>query len=367
LIWRHDYNSPDNHSQGEILYNLLETPDRGFLMTGYIYYEDPIYPGSYWSHPYYIKTDSLGNFDWETIVHKEIREIGGAAWSTTLNPDSTFFYSSISHYYHFPWTSCPALLKMDFNGNVIDIYDVVKGYKDGMLWNSTFLDDTTLAAYAGWGNTDDSLWSYSVIFDTIGNLMNSTVLVHDLYTSILQVTYDDKLVYLSNTYQNGQFSCFLTKLNQNLEDDTLYTRPFIYDSLCPYQIVSDTIVQDDCGLIVGVEEPGSGEAGKQGGREAWGHGGLYLWPNPASGVIHGRLNMDDGRFYRDLTLVIYDIFGRLVLSSTPIIPPSGGTRGGLEGGRSWQINVDSFPSGIYLAVVKEGQTIRSSAKFVVAK
>lgn len=51
LIWRHDYNSPDNHSQGEILLNLLETPDRGFLMTGYIYYEDPTSPGRYWSHP----------------------------------------------------------------------------------------------------------------------------------------------------------------------------------------------------------------------------------------------------------------------------------------------------------------------------
>ena len=125
LIWRHDYNSPDDHSKGEILYNLLEASDGGFLMTGYIDYEDPIFPGRFWSHPYYIKTDSLGNFEWETIVHKEIWEIGGAAWSTTLNPDSTFFYSSISHYYHAPSTACPALLKMDFNGNVIDIYDVV--------------------------------------------------------------------------------------------------------------------------------------------------------------------------------------------------------------------------------------------------
>jgi hypothetical protein len=358
LIWRHDYNSPDEHSQGEILYDLLETADRGFLMTGYIYYEDPIYPGSYWSHPYYIKTDSLGIFEWETIVHKEIREIGGAAWSTILNPDSSFFYSSISHYYHFPSTSCPALLKMDLEGNVIAIYDVVQGFKDGKLSYGTFINDSTLAASAGWGNTEDSLWSRAVLIDTLGNLLSSTVLMQDLYTSILDVTYDKKLVYLSNTYQNGQFSCYLTKLNQNLESDTIYTHPFTYDSLCPYQIVSDTIVQDDCGVIVGVEEPGGGEAGRRGGMEAWEHGGLEIWPNPASGVLSVKcLGLSE---VGNLELIVYDTFGKSILPP----PPAGGEgRGGGQNG--WTIDVSELPPGIYfIAVLQNGKRI-AGGKFIV--
>jgi hypothetical protein len=357
LIWQKGYNSPDTNSKGEILFDLLETPDRGFLMTGYIYYEDPTFPGRFWTHPYYIKVDSLGNFEWETIVHKEIWEIGGAAWSTTLNPDSTFFYSSISHYYHSPSTSCPALLKMDFSGNVIDIYDVIPGYKEGKLSYASFINDSTLAASAGWGNTEDSLWSRAVIIDTLGNLLNSKVLIYDLYTSIQQVTYDGKLVYLSNTYQNGQFSCFLTKLNQNLEDDTLYTRPLTFDSLCTYQIVSDTIVQDDCGLIVGVEEPGGGEAGKPGSGEAGEQGSLDIWPNPAREMLNVEcLMLNEGK---DYSIYIYDIFGRQMLSSTPIIHPFGGIRGGQ------QINVETYPPGVYIAILKKGFDLMESRKFVV--
>ena len=183
---------------------------------------------------------------------------------------------------------------------LIGVYDVVTGFKDGKLSYAQFLNDSILAASAGWGNTDEDLWSRAVIMDTLGNLLNSTVLMQDLYTSILEVSYDGKLVYASNTYQNNQFDFYLTKLNQNLGQDTLYTRPFTYDSLCPYQIVSDTIVQDDCGLIVGIEEPGGGGAGEQGGREAGGRGTWKVWPNPASGtlsIVDGRVSMVEGRLH----------------------------------------------------------------------
>jgi hypothetical protein len=96
-----------------------------------------------------------------------------------------------------------------------------------------------------------------LLIDTLGNLLNYKVLVQSNYTSELAVTFDGKLLYASNTLQNDEFDVYLTKLNQNLEDDTIYTRPFTYDSLCPYQIVSDTIVQE------------SREAGKRESREAW--------------------------------------------------------------------------------------------------
>jgi hypothetical protein len=310
--------------------------------------------------------DSAGNFQWETVIYKETVEDGGMGWTTVLSPNQQFYYSSITRHHHDTVFRCPALAKIDLQGNVVAVYDVAHGYKYGKMVDAQFLNDSILAGSAGWGDAaDSSLWSKAVIIDTLGNLLNYRVLVHSTYTSELAVTFDGKLLYASNTLQNNEFDVYLTKLNQNLEQDTIYTRPFTYDSLCPYQIVSDTIVPDDCGLIVGIEELGGGDAGKQGGMEAWGHGRFEIWPNPASSVIHGRLNLDDGRFNRDLTLVIYDIFGRLVISSTPIIPPSGGTRGGLEGG--WQINVESFPPGVYIAILKNGVELLESRKFVVAR
>jgi hypothetical protein len=358
-LWKHCFTSVDTHQRDEESYDLILTPDNGFLITGFCYYEDPTEPNHWIPHPYFLKTDFLGNFEWETVVFKETNLDGGGAWSTVVSPDSMFYFSSISHYRYDLNQSLPAIVKMDMQGNVLDVYDVVDGTKYGVLAYAQFINDSTLAASAGWGNNTDSLWSRAVLIDTLGHLLNNTVLLQNDYTSYLQVTYDGKLVYASNDYQNGKFDCYLTKLNQDLEQDTFYTRPFTYNSLCPYQIVSDTIVQDDCGVIVGMEEQGGGEAGKQGSAEACGHGGILLWPNPASSEIHGRLNMDDGRFNKDLTLVVYDIFGRAAPGPSPTW---------WKGEQSsWTVDVSTLPPGIYLGVIKEGQIIKASAKFVVAR
>jgi len=348
LAWKHCYTSADTSQQNEDSYDLILTPDHGFLVTGFCYYEDPTYPNHWIPHPYFLKVDSMGNFEWETVVYKETNLGGGVAGSTVISPNMQFYYSSISHFYYDTNLTSPALVKMDMDGNVLDVYDVVYGYKYGKLSYAQFLNDSILAASAGWGNTEADLWSRAVIIDTLGNLLNSTVLMEDLYTSILQVTYDGKLLYASNTYQNDQFDCYLAKLNENLEEDTLYTMPFTYDSLCPYQIVSDTIVQDDCGLIVGIEE--------EEGMEAWGQGGLEIWPNPAREQIHVRFYMDDGRFNKDLGLEIYDIFGREVKEIKVPIKQN-----------EVQINVEGYPTGIYLILLKGGQNIRASAKFVIAR
>ncbi|MBW6459566.1 MAG: T9SS type A sorting domain-containing protein, partial [Bacteroidales bacterium] len=127
-------------------------------------------------------------------------------------------------------------------------------------------------------------------------------------------------------------------------------QPFTYDSLCPYQIVSDTIVQDDCGLIVGIEE-----AGEHGGMEAWGHGGVVVWPNPVREVLSVKvLGLSEGLVY---SLEIYDVFGRL--APTPALPQPG------EG--EIRVDVSGLVPGIYLAVVRDKNHFIGSAKFVVVR
>jgi hypothetical protein len=83
---------------------------------------------------------------------------------------------------------------------------------------------------------------------------------------------------------------------------------------------------------------------------------LEIWPNPAGEVIHGRLNLDDGRFYKDLTLVIYDIFGREVRRIKSA-----------EGHEEVIVNVESYPPGLYIAILKNGFDLVESRKFVFAR
>ncbi len=351
LIWKHCISPVDSSKRNEISYNLIVTPDQGFLVTGDCYYEDPEVPNHWISHPYLIKADSSGIFEWETVVFKETNKDGGVAGSSVVSPDMMNYYTSIAHY-HFDsvMTSSPALVKLDLNGNVINVYDILPGYETGgKLSYAQFLNDSILAASAGWGNTEDSLWTRAVIIDTLGNLLNSNVLMYDIYTSILQVTNDGKLLYASNTQQNGQFDFYLTKLNQDLEQDSIYTRPFTYDSLCPYQIISDTIVQDDCGLIVGISEEGNQSKTGTSSR-------LEVFPNPARDEIQVKWEPGKAGPEHECWLEIYDIFGR----QAPVPAP-------MKGKGDWKVNVSNLLPGIYLVILRDEGRIKAEAKFVVCR
>jgi hypothetical protein len=67
------------------------------------------------------------------------------------------------------------------------------------------------------------------------------------------------------------------KFNSDLEYDSIYTRPYTYDSLCPGTIVSDTI-QLDCDIVVNLDEP-----------LLQPENNLLLFPNPASSRVSIKL------------------------------------------------------------------------------
>jgi hypothetical protein len=362
LLWKHCYNSPDTNLLNEDAHSLLLTMDKGYLITGKCDYLDSI-TNLYWVKPYLIKTDSLGNFEWERVIHAYADNYtGGSANYSTISPSGQFYYTSISHYYYNPEIDRPALGKLDLNGNVIGTYDIIQGFSNGGMSSAQFINDSTLAADCGWGNSMEDFGHYLALIDTLGKIVDTILISQDIYSGVLHLCHDNKLVDMYNTYQNNQFDVYLRKLNYNLEEDTLYSMPFTYDSLCPYQIVSDTIVQDDCGVIVGVEEPGGGEAGKQGGREAWKHGGLEIWPNPAAEMLNVECSMLNAG--SDYKLVVYDIFGR---PST--LPRLGEGRGGgsMAGDRGWQMDVSALPPGIYfISVLQNGKRI-AGGKFIIAR
>ncbi len=146
LIWKQCYTTSDTSQRNETTTDLICTPDHGFIISGFCYYEDPVNPDEWWLKPYFLKLDSLGNFEWETVVLKEVQLDGGIAWSIVLSPDNQYYYSSISHYVDEINSTSPALVKMDMTGNVIGVYDVVNGYKYGKLTYAQFINDSTLAA-----------------------------------------------------------------------------------------------------------------------------------------------------------------------------------------------------------------------------
>jgi hypothetical protein len=99
----------------------------------------------------------------------------------------------------------------------------------------------------------------------------------------------------------------------------------------------------------GVEENGS--------MEAWGHGSMEIWPNPASGVLSVKcLGLSAGS---SCLLAVVDIFGR----PAPIPGPSPI----LVKGETIELDISSLPPGIYfISVLDDGKRI-AGGKFVVAR
>ena len=196
---------------------------------------------------------------------------------------------------------------------------------------------------ANWdyGSTDDRK---AVIIDTYGNIIKSAHLIDDIYTTKTAVTFDNKLLYLTSIVdQNDNFSTYLFKLNQQLESDTFYTAQYNYDSLCPYQIASDTIVQDNCDLIVGMEEVKPEKAEDQ--------AILKIYPNPAQ----NKFQVQCFEFQVSSCIIeIFDIYGRKVKNIK--IP---------KGKNTIEVNVEGWRKGLYLVRVRDGQGVVGSEKVVV--
>ncbi len=340
LQWKQCYNGSDTSVYNEDGRDITLTPDNGFLITGECDYESPIPPHAWWSKPYFIKVDSVGDFEWELVVHAEITNKGGAAWNTVLSPDSNYFYSSISHHYHPPYGNAPALLKMGLDGNVLDIYDLAPIGEYGKMVQAKFITDTTLMASASWGEGGGP---EAVVIDTLGNILYSDRLLENEWMANTEVTYDKKLLFLTNIHdQNDNFSTFLFKLNQQLESDTIYSQPFVYDSLCPYQIVDDTISPDNCGLIVGSKEIFPEK--KTGSI-------LRIFPNPTKDrfTIESNIEIKEGS-----VIEIYDLYGEKIKTSK------------LYNGQSEiEIDASSWINGLYLIRILHECGIMENGKIIV--
>jgi hypothetical protein len=145
----------------------------------------------------------------------------------------------------------------------------------------------------------------------------------------------------NNEYNNWVIYAF--KLNSDLEYDTPFTTPFIYDSLCPYEITSDT-TDLDCDILVLVDEQFVPLDKVK----------MQIYPNPS----------------RDKFTISYPYVTHsgqreiIILNSLGVEVKHVRL---MKGDEEIDVDVSGLPAGIYLAVLWQGQNIKASAKFVLAR
>lgn len=300
--------------------------------------------------------DSLGNADWELPWS----QLGATSFYgqsyRSITDNNKNIYSCGRHIEPSvtPPGDRPTIMKTDSSGNEILSYrDLVPDSWQAVFSDINWFKDSTIELNGGWVLTyggESQIGVFKV--DRNGNILDSAnIQKTDYCFSDAIVDKDNKLFLVQPKSEGGFYRTYTWKLNSDLEYDTLYTQPLLYDSLCPHPIASDTIPLN-C-IIVGLDEPFQNpETGK-----------LKVYPNPASDQINimipEQIKSSANTTVFDLTTVyhkwhsalveIYDLFGRRMYSKEV-----------LQSEKEFEVDISAWQQGLYIVrLVYNGQTVAS--------
>lgn len=307
MLWKKSYASRTDHpligtSSCEDIFQF----NNEFFISGYCYYAYPDNPSHYSLRSLVVGIDSLFNEKWIlpfgmndtlTCETKSIVPLNdsvymgvGIVYVPNLNSLLMFFdrngeelgYNSITN----------SQIGPDIGGNYI--FDIAR-INDTMFIASTCY---------GEGIMDPNPFGEFVI-DTNGQVYNHQSHPNTLGRSHIIKTFDNKYVIGVLHYSvYDDIDILFYKINKDLEQDSVYTGNYTYDSLCTGGIVSGIIDITDCLVVVGTDDvpaPGEYYAGLS-------TISIVAYPNPAKSRITFSLGNTEN--HSDIELVCYDALGR---------------------------------------------------------
>jgi hypothetical protein len=319
LIWKKVYAQSDTAILDAFSVRMYLTYDFHFIINGYCWYPDPGSPWPKMLRPFIIKTDSTGYLEWElpwSAVNNE--SFHGESYNSVTDNQGTV-YSAARHidYAVTPPGDKPCLIITDHNGNEIGYTNFFQQSIMGTTHTINWLADSTIALGYGWTDTISSDANIGVLkCDRFGNILKTKPLFSNQFLFSDAVTTHDNKLLMVGGFWDGIWRSHAYKLNSNLEYDSVYSQPLVYDSLCPHPIPSDTIPLG-C-VLVGAEEL----------TEEPEHTEMVVYPNPVSGILHVVLprqlktsekstlfNITTFRSqWKSVDLEVYNLFGERVFS-----------------------------------------------------
>lgn len=320
-----------NNAEG---YHLLVTSDTNFLVTG-----DDGGPT-----PLFVLADSAGEQEWE-LKWKEDQYIWGGGFCS-VEKDPGIFYCAGTRFCGRS-SPVPAIFKFNSAGEQLDNFCLLSDtiYYGWALPICVF-NDSTFAVGIEWENfTYEEGFSEVFLIDTLGTIKSRRLLLDEKRSpdDIIK-TSDDKILVGGHYVVTDNWEIHLFKLNENLLDDTLYSFPLNYDTLCSYQIPSDTI-DLDCGIFTRINELPA----KKGYDSR-----IIISPNPARDWI--MMTLPDIVSVGVVELEVYNIFGQPLLRKK-VVPSN----------RMLSIDVSSLSSGFYSATCWDSKNKIFKGKFLIAR
>jgi len=335
-IWQKVYAKWTLGTNAEEGRHLIKNHQNEFLITGdYYQYNPGEDTNARYDRPMYIKIDSNGSEQWHLLWGENEYFYGFTGYSV---------FNQAGHIFSVGQNSCVeppgyqgALFKIDENGKQVFTKNIPDSTYRGLSTTVSLLQDSVLfigTCYADW---EDNPHTTVYKTDTTGNILVEKELLQEFNTfNSSIISFDNKYVVTGSFYLNHSWDIYLWKFNRDLEYDSIYTQLRVYDSLCPYQIKSDTIDLDT--TTVNLQE--LYEQMHQ----------IQVYPNPAKSKI--TINLGDLANGTDLKL--YNSNGQMLRQITVI-----------NNKKKYEFDLISLPAGIYLVVLENNGLIVDKKKVII--
>lgn len=354
LLWRQVYASRNDYPHiRSCSGDEIKKYGNNYLIHGHCYYPYPSDTTHFYLRPLYIMLDSLFNEQW--IIPFGVNDsIVGEAFETYQLNESEYMGVGILR---LSGNMAHSLITyFNNNGqelgyNVIPNDSIANEISDNFINDIEQINDTLfLASTAIIIDDEIGLWA-DLIIDSTGIIYNKQFRSEETsgWTKIVK-TFDDKYTIGCGWEEgNTKTDIYLYKINEDLEQDTLYPGNYTYDSLCPYQIQSGIIDISDCLIVTDVGEIPSPKEYYSSLKTI----PIKVYPNPA---IEGQITFEfqNTEYNQNMELRCFNVFGELVHEE----------RIYQYQGRS-VVDVSRWNKGMYVAVVYSNGIPSGNIKFII--
>ncbi|MFU8845084.1 MAG: hypothetical protein ACNA7V_14880, partial [Bacteroidales bacterium] len=354
--WKRTYASKENYPDFEMrLGSRIQFFDDIYIISGYVYSPHPNYPTVTSIRPMFIGIDTLFNEKW-VLEFALMDNLKGKAYDCISLNDSILMGVGTKRFVEGGEIINNSIL-MFFNKNGIEQgYNIIQNGDISPSTNSNFiydierLNDSLFITTSAFGeNYEGNPWGEFII-DTSGNVLKYESREGTAGSSHIFKTFDSKFVIASSYwYPDLSYDVYLYKVNDSLEQDTVYTATYTYDSLCPGTIQSGVIDLTGCGVITNIEDiPWLEDYNVQKSKVK-----ITPVPNPAKGGII-KFRIENNGLHSKMELKCFNVFGELMLRQK--IEPSQHECSAL---------VSNWPPGIYIAVLYAEDNASGYCKFII--
>jgi hypothetical protein len=352
-LWKRSYASPEEHPLMEDPYGWdLLTYNEEYYIAGECYYPYPGNPNHVYLRSLFVGIDSNFNEKW-VLPFYALDSIYG--WAESIIPLNDTVLMGAGIRLETNGEEANSLL-MFINPNGEEIgYNQISNQQIGpdivANWIHQFerINDSLFVAASLFGPNSGTNPAGEMVFDTSANLYRYESRPNTKKKPSIIKTYDENFVFSTTIKQGNDWDIYLYKIDKNLDPVPFDTTQHVYDSLCPHTIQSGEIDLTDCLVITSIDDWPTPDEYYESVRWI----PIKAYPNP---VTEGKLTLEfeNTKHHKNMELRCYDDFGRQVHSQKIY-----------KGQQDTDLDVSTWPPGIYIAVVYSDGSARGKAKFVV--